>query len=437
MEAFKSTFALSLSEVERPQEAPLIELSASIGTAVYPHDGESLDSLMAIADERMYDSKSALPKRFPTPETSGGRSLHDQSHEESSRFRAFVTGAAPAAALAWLLGAALIVVSVGFNPNAPHERLALLLAGVCIFAAGYLGIVPKEHRRAAGRISNALAVLIALPVIYATGGVTTPVLPLVYLIVAHASYALTPRGAALRTGAVLAMIATPLFFGATAQDFTSVMTIVSEVLLIAALLQYNRYRTAVAEKKALELARIDALTKLANRRVFERTLAESGDRRSGATSCDSPGGLILIDVDNFKEINTAGGHQSGDEVLRMIASVIDGAIGRESTVCRIGGDEFAAIFDSGDQAEIMRAAAKARAAVGSVDWQVLCEPQVTVSIGYATWDLVDSWKDLVIAADIGLRSSKDSGKDTVTSGPDSRVPRLGPGVDLLQQRRSA
>lgn len=426
MKIFETEFALILSDMESPVGEYPIELSASIGTAVYPADGATLETLMAVADERMYDSKSSLPQRFPTPETSGGRMLSDHQLEEPSRFRAFVTGAAPAAAMAWLLGAALILVSIGFSDTAPHVRLALILAALCVITAGALGIIPEEHRGRAERISNALAVAIALPVIYATGGVATPVLPLVYLVVAHAAYALSPRAAVVRTGAVLGMLCVPLFFNATASDFTSVMTIIGEVLVIAALLQYNRHRTAAAEAQSLELASTDALTKLANRRVFERTLAAHGELLAAAPISNSPGGLILIDVDDFKEINTAGGHASGDEVLRMIAGVLEAAIGSEAVVCRIGGDEFAVIFESGDHQEVMLASAKARAAVGAVDWKVLCAPSVTVSLGYATWDQVDNWKELVVAADVGLQLSKDSGKNVVSAAPGARVPRIGP-----------
>ena len=80
----------------------------------------------------------------------------------------------------------------------------------------------------------------------------------------------------------------------------------------------------------------------------------------------------------------------------------------------------------------MRAAAKCRAAVGAVDWQVLCEPEVTLSIGYATWEHVDTWKDLVIAADVAMQTSKDHGKNAVSVAPRAtqeaaaRPPRIGP-----------
>jgi diguanylate cyclase (GGDEF)-like protein len=233
------------------------------------------------------------------------------------------------------------------------------------------------------------------------------------------------------------MLAAPLIVSPTAESFTRVMTIAGEVLLIACLLQYNRHRAEQAQARALELSRIDALTKLANRRVFERTLASAGEAFEAEEPSVPAGGLVLIDVDDFKAINTAGGHKSGDEVLRMIASVLDGAIGRDATVCRIGGDEFAAIFPAGDTSDLMRAAAKCRAAVGSVDWEVLCEPKVTVSIGYATWDLVDAWKDLVVAADVALQLSKDSGKNAVSSAPTVAAPRIGPSPEQLGKRHSA
>jgi diguanylate cyclase (GGDEF)-like protein len=214
------------------------------------------------------------------------------------------------------------------------------------------------------------------------------------------------------------------------------MTIAAEGLLIACLLQFSRHRAERARTKAIELSRTDALTKLANRRVFEHALAEAAAPLRAESPTTPAGGLVLVDVDDFKAINTAGGHKSGDEVLRMIAAVLDGAIGGEATVCRIGGDEFAGIFPAGDGSDLARAAAKCRAAIGSVDWEVLCEPKVTVSIGCATWDYADAWKDIVVAADIALQTSKDGGKNAINSAP-AAAPRLGPSAEQLRKRDSA
>lgn len=433
MKTFESEFAIALAEQGAEGEGPAFDLSASIGTAVYPHDGRTLDDLMQVADARMYDSKSALPPRLPTPGTSGGRSLSDQPADEGSRIEALMTGAAPAASIAWLMAAAMIAAGAAFTETATvHPRLALALSGICIAVAGALGLVSGERRRIAENLSNTLAVLLSAPAIYATGGAATPILPLAYLVVAHGAYALSARDAALRTGAMLGILIATLVVNLQTASFTGVSVIVGEVLVIAALLRYNRVRADAAEQAALELSRIDALTKLANRRVFERSLAEAAALPGGANGPDyDRGGLILADVDNFKTINSSGGHKAGDEVLRMIAAVLEGAVGGEGTVCRIGGDEFAVILPEGDAPSLMRTAAKARAAIGAVDWNVLCGPNVALSMGYATWEHVSGWKDIVIAADLALRASKDSGKDTVTvatrdAAAAARPPRLGP-----------
>lgn len=433
MKEFESEFAIALTEQGAKTERPAFDLSASIGTAVYPQDGRTLDDLMQVADARMYDSKAALPPRLPTPGTSGGRSLSDEPADQGSRLEALMTGAAPAASIAWLMAAAMIAAGAAFSDSAAvHPRLALALSGICIAVAGALGLVSGERRRVAENLSNTLAVLLAAPAIYATGGAATPILPLAYLVVAHAAYALSARDAALRTGAMMGILIATLLVNVQTANFTGVSVIVGEVLVIAALLRYNRVRADAAEREALELSRVDALTKLANRRVFERSLAEKSELPRNADGAGyNGGGLILADVDNFKTINSSGGHKAGDEVLRMIAAVLDGAIGDEGTVCRIGGDEFAVIIEEGDAASVMRTAAKARAAIGSVDWNVLCEPNVTLSMGYATWEHVDGWKDIVVAADLALRTSKDAGKDAVSVAPQdaeaaNRPPRLGP-----------
>jgi diguanylate cyclase (GGDEF)-like protein len=436
MKAFESKFAIALTEQGAEAEGPAFDLSASIGTAVYPQDGRTLDDLMQVADARMYDSKAALPPRLPTPGTSGGRSLSDAPAGENSRFQALMTGGAPAASIAWLLAAGMIAAGSAFGGTGEmHPRLALALSGVCIAVAGALGLVPGARRQIAVNLSNALAVLLAVPAIYATGGAATPILPLAYLVVAHAAYALSARDAALCTATMMGILVATLFVDAQATNSTAVSVIVGEVLLIAGLLRYNRMRADAAEREALELSRIDALTKLANRRVFERTLAEVASTAPGVGGgAYDLGGLILADVDNFKTINSSGGHKAGDEVLRMIAAVLEGAVGNEGTVCRIGGDEFAVIVPEGDAPRLQRTAAKARAAIGSVDWNVLCEPRVTLSMGYATWEHVDGWKDVVVAADLALRASKDAGKDVVSVAPQdaeaARVPRIGPGQAL-------
>ncbi len=104
------------------------------------------------------------------------------------------------------------------------------------------------------------------------------------------------------------------------------------------------------EQELLHLARHDNLTGLPNRVLFserlERALAEG--RTSGATT-----GLLMLDLDRFKDVNDTLGHESGDRVLAELAARLALAVRADDVVGRIGGDEFAVVLpDAGDAATV-------------------------------------------------------------------------------------
>lgn len=367
MERLEADFAIALNDQRGDAPGPACELSASIGSAVFPEDGETFDDLMRVADARMYDSKLALPERLPTPGTAGGRAL---SHDP-----------------------------------APARRRSRWMLDSDDWSA----------------LSGWLAVPVFAIAVFVTGGPFSPLLPLAYLAIAHAAYAPAEREFQRQTAAVLAVLLAFVVFGVYQGDSLVVSVIFGQSLVIAGLLRLNRQRSVAAQREAIELSRTDPLTGLANRRVFEQSLAAAA-----AVYGEGRGGLILADVDNFKTVNNEGGHVTGDEVLRMIATVLEGTLGEGSTICRIGGDEFAAIVHDGDTAELMRGAAKCRAAIAAVEWEDLCGAPVTLSFGYAAFELVDEWKEAVIAADIALRMSKDAGKNKISSGSRLGLPAVMP-----------
>jgi len=95
----------------------------------------------------------------------------------------------------------------------------------------------------------------------------------------------------------------------------------------------------------LDLARrsamIDALTRVWNRRAAEELLALAARQ---AERDDTGLALIMLDVDRFKEINDAAGHQAGDQVLRKVAAMLVSSVREGDAVCRYGGDEFLVIL---------------------------------------------------------------------------------------------
>lgn len=99
------------------------------------------------------------------------------------------------------------------------------------------------------------------------------------------------------------------------------------------------------EKLTRRLAMEDDLTGLPNRRSFNETLKRylSRSRRQNKSI-----GLLLIDLDGFKELNDTRGHKAGDDALKIIADRLRRSIRMEDFVARVGGDEFAVIIDSID-----------------------------------------------------------------------------------------
>jgi diguanylate cyclase (GGDEF)-like protein len=89
------------------------------------------------------------------------------------------------------------------------------------------------------------------------------------------------------------------------------------------------------------LAGTDDLTGLANRRTFHESLSRS---TAMARRHHTPLSLLLLDIDNFKQINDTQGHEGGDDALRMLASALSGRARASDLVARIGGDEFAILL---------------------------------------------------------------------------------------------
>lgn len=124
----------------------------------------------------------------------------------------------------------------------------------------------------------------------------------------------------------------------------------------------------------------DALTGLFNRRRFELWLQQPVAELRACTA------LLMIDVDDFKEVNDRFGHDCGDEVLRRVASMMASAVRPDDVAIRHGGDEFALILEGDDlrASAVRELAERLSAAISGASWAgVAPELQVSVSIGAA------------------------------------------------------
>ena len=164
-------------------------------------------------------------------------------------------------------------------------------------------------------------------------------------------------------------------------------------------------------------AMTDALTNLANRKAFDEQLLRACDEseRDG-----TPMTLALIDIDHFKRFNDTWGHQTGDQVLRYVASVIGRISKNPRIAARYGGEEFAIICPGESSATVEAALNAIRQEIGSRALRRRSTDDelgaVTISAGLAERLTGESGSQLLDRSDAALYLSKHNGRDRVTNG---------------------
>jgi len=171
---------------------------------------------------------------------------------------------------------------------------------------------------------------------------------------------------------------------------------------------------AILHKRISDLAAIDELTGILNRRFGMRRLKEEFSR---ASRHGAPVSAVMMDIDHFKTFNDTFGHNAGDVVLKMVAETIQENLRVEDMVCRYGGEEFlvglsgAGMNDSAVIIERIRRAIE----TNHINWSGK-QLNVTISCGIATYPIVRAsvCEELITSADQALYAAKDLGRNQVT-----------------------
>ena len=170
-------------------------------------------------------------------------------------------------------------------------------------------------------------------------------------------------------------------------------------------------------REARQLADLDALTGLHNRRYFHETLARECAR---AHRYERKLSLIIFDLDDFKEINDRIGHLAGDAVLSEAAERIKDVVRTADIACRVGGDEFAVILP---ESSIEDADQLYRRLLNAVSSRPMGQAgKLYISAGVAELRAEDDPVSFFQRADEALYRAKEAGKGRVVS---ANSPRLG------------
>jgi diguanylate cyclase (GGDEF)-like protein/putative nucleotidyltransferase with HDIG domain len=169
---------------------------------------------------------------------------------------------------------------------------------------------------------------------------------------------------------------------------------------------------ALLYERSREQARQDSLTGLLGHRVFHEVLAER-------TNQGDPFSVVLVDIDDFKQVNDLYGHQTGDDALRFVADALRRCVRGPDSVFRVGGEEFCVVLPGVEHAEAVAVAERLRRSVTAIESPL----PVTISLGVAGYPAHGLTRDELLAqADAGLYASKRAGKNRTTVAGEHGAP---------------
>jgi len=284
----------------------------------------------------------------------------------------------------WML-AAFIAVGNCYLPGAEHVDMGWVFAlGAGVFVYGLASALGWLRWDRATMNALGVGMVFTIPVIglsiYCTGGAMSFVQPMLVTTLLYAAFFFPVKWAWPLSLELILVAGTPLLYDPNAIDdafLPNYVALVAGFLSATWVLVGLRKRLLEAELHHRAVANRDSLTGVANRRHFDEALERELARRG-----ESPLALLIVDLDDFKEVNDTHGHPIGDAVLRRVAERIQSILRSTDTLARIGGDEFAVIAPGaqGDGARLM-----AESICGAVSTQYSDSgiPAPSASVGWA------------------------------------------------------
>jgi diguanylate cyclase (GGDEF)-like protein len=307
--------------------------------------------------------------------------------------------------LMWLATGA-VGLAVQALPGTDHVHIGWVvgLAGFAIVWGAvsiWLGLTGRIMPLKQRAVVTALMLPLVGVALWATGGATSYLQPVLLFTVLFVAWFFPPGIAAVLVGLLVLTHASPFLYDPEAVEFgyqarTVIFTVT--VASLTLIMQYLKRVLVRAEMRQRQNAEQDALTGVANRRGFDRALAATHEREERYA-------LILFDFDDFKLVNDEHGHPVGDAVLIAVAQAARGVVRHGDCLARIGGDEFALIAPGAGERGVIRLVR----ALGEAIHSIVLPGVGSVGVTFAwaiTPDHASDPDELVQAADERLMTRK-------------------------------
>lgn len=318
-----------------------------------------------------------------------------------------------------------LVIGYFILPNVPLAGFLAVIAWVAFstLVTGWLSVISsrrglEEHW--ALRLSLFSSILTVTSVTYLVGEAQGDFYLIYFLPILTAGIYFGLRGAVLTAvvGGGSYLLLAKLAVGLPASLLPTLTLRVSFFFLIAAavglLAEGQRYLIEglrLALDRATQLAMIDALTGIFNRRFVTSFLQEELSR---LTRHRTSMALMAIDVDYFKRYNDVHGHLAGDEALRRIAGLLRDACRASDVVGRFGGDEFAIVLPRTTAEQALSVAQRIGQLTAKAFDDVIADARPTLTIGIAACpEDAETIEELFARADEALYRAKDRGRNQV------------------------
>jgi diguanylate cyclase (GGDEF)-like protein len=229
-----------------------------------------------------------------------------------------------------------------------------------------------------------------------------------YVLLVHGLFYIAKAASVLALGAFVDLAA----FGGEVIQISLVEGAMAIMLIALSMTGTERHRR---EERIEQLAARDPLTALFNRRALNAR-APALLEHACATS---PGALLLIDIDNFKQANDLHGHSAGDKLLVVLSELIREVLPPGSLAARMGGDEFVILLREVSSEGVMALGHGLREAFGQTAREMFATPKaVTLSVGVTLFERPPSSLDALLEqGDAALYESKRAGRDRLRVTP--------------------
>jgi diguanylate cyclase (GGDEF)-like protein len=323
----------------------------------------------------------------------------------------FLTGGLTAGALVFLPGIEVDNKSWVIGLGAACVAWALF----CLTAAR-----PTKHGRWFWHLPAVSALGFAAGIMAITGGGESPARFYVFLMLVYVTYFFPRREALLYLPASVAVALSPLVYdnSAVSEGYLGELIVICPAyVILGALIMDGKSLNVALREQARMLSLRDPLTELPNRRAMLEWLDARMGARDGV-------GLMLVDLDGFKDVNTVHGYPAGDAVLCETAATLRSCVRADDVVARLGGDEFAVLTVHAEPDAMETLSRRVLEAVRAMAERLdLDGVRITASAGSAIHPAdADTIDELIEAADTCMRGAKSTGKDRALSVVDWAPP---------------